>query len=161
MPHRQLILRDTPEARFWSFVKKGPECWEWTGVRLYERNGGVGVLRVNHRNVYAPRFSYALHFGPIPPGMLVCHRCDNPPCVRPDHLFLGTARDNTHDAMRKGRLAHGERQGLAKLTAEIVAEIRAAEFDGFGFYRRLGRRYGVNDATIRDVRNRRTWKHVP
>lgn len=92
-----------PAQRFWSFVKTGPGCWEWTGRRMRHR-GGYGSFQLA-RGVPVPahRFSYELAYGPVPEGLHVCHRCDNPPCVRPDHLFAATNMENRHDMMRKGR----------------------------------------------------------
>lgn len=89
---------------FWTRVTKGESCWEWQGNR---NRLGYGVIRVEPgrlaRRVLTHRFSWELHNGPIPSGLFVCHRCDNPPCVNPAHLFLGTMRDNTRDMMAKGR----------------------------------------------------------
>jgi hypothetical protein len=90
-----------PEIRFWEKVEKSDGCWLWTGS--VTKSGGYGQLSVNGKPVRAHRFIYELLHGPIPVGMRVCHTCDNPPCVRPDHLFLGTPKDNTHDMIRKGR----------------------------------------------------------
>lgn len=89
------------EFRFWFRVDKTGDCWTWTGGT--SRNGYGAFWTKEKRLVRASRFSYALHYGPIPDGMVVCHRCDNPPCVRPDHLFLGTQGDNMRDMWQKGR----------------------------------------------------------
>jgi len=78
-------------------------CWEWARSRA---PNGYGRLKIGTRTVYAHRAAWTLHFGPIPPGLFVCHRCDNPPCVRPDHLFLGTSADNVRDSIEKGRWGH-------------------------------------------------------
>lgn len=87
--------------RFWSHVaSRADGCWEWTGAR---GRAGYGYFSIKDRRFFAHRLAFALVNGPIPPGLFVCHRCDNPPCCRPDHLFLGTTRDNVVDAMRKGR----------------------------------------------------------
>lgn len=113
---------------------------------------------------YAHRFSYVLHFGEIPEGLIVCHRCDNPPCVNPRHLFLGTYKDNTQDCIRKGRDSHhnppkGERQHLAKLTEANVREIRAEYAAGISI-KELTAKYGLVKSSMTSVVKRQTWKHV-
>jgi hypothetical protein len=107
--HRRGFRWTTPEARFWKHVEKTDDgCWEWTArcipVPNHPDQRGHGQIRIDGKAVLTHRFSWELHNGPIPDGLLVLHRCDNRPCVRPDHLFLGTHKDNTLDAMSKGRM---------------------------------------------------------
>jgi len=120
-----------PEDRFWAKVNKAPDgCWDWMAAK----NGrGYGTFRVgsltddSRRHVYVHRFSYELHYGPIPVGFQVNHRCDNRCCVNPDHLMLGTAKDNTADCIAKGRFPHGEvlaTYANAKITQAIADEMR-------------------------------------
>lgn len=94
--------------RFWSHVQKGEGCWYWVSSKNPK---GYGLFWVDGKYQVATRFIYSLLRGTIGCGLLVCHTCDNPSCVRPDHLFLGTSLDNNRDAKRKGRTAKGERHG--------------------------------------------------
>ena len=115
------------ERWFWRRVDKAGDCWLWKGWILKQR-GGYGGLKLfyngKYRKVRAHRIAYQLQYGAIPAGLLVCHTCDNPPCVRPEHLFLGTNADNTHDSIRKGRWGARKRSDNANLTWEVVGEIR-------------------------------------
>lgn len=115
----------------------------------------------------AHRISWKLHGGTIPNGMLVCHRCDVPACVRPDHLFVGTQSDNLRDAFRKGRLPHlgkyrcpGEKNGFSKLTEADVRLIRKMASVGMN-YGIIARHFGVDRTNIGYVVRRCTWRHVP
>lgn len=116
----------TLETRFWSKVKPaGPdECWEWTGAR---DGSGYGNAWYRGNATGAHRVSWILAHGGIPEGMCVLHRCDNPPCVNPAHLFLGTHRDNARDREAKGRRTAprilGERNGVAKVPDDIVRDV--------------------------------------
>ena len=142
--------------RFWRHVKKTESCWLWTGAK---RPYGYGQLgRQDGGTQVAHRISWELHHGPIPDGMFVCHHCDNPPCVNPSHLFVGTASDNMQDCARKGRVGGGCRSGeehhLAKLTwANVRAIRRSAKSDTA-----LAARYGVSRGLIWFVRTNKVWQ---
>lgn len=115
-------------ARFWANVRKGARCWEWTGSRIGKNQYGQFTTADGQ---YAHRFSWALANGrPVPSGLSVLHHCDNPICVRPDHLFVGTHTDNMRDAARKGRL-HVQRPKRHKVTdaevEQIIARVSAGE----------------------------------
>lgn len=140
-------------GRFWAKVDQTGECWLWTGAQLAD---GYGVFQLARKAVKAHRVSWELAHGPIPAGLMVCHRCDVPACVRPDHLWLGTCADNLGDAARKGRMSHGERHFRARLAPLDVLTIRASNLNATA----LARQHGVSICTILDVRKRRTWKHV-
>jgi len=124
----------------------GP-CWEWDGPR----NGdGYGYCSIgSRRSRGAHRLSYELHIGPIEAGMVICHRCDNPPCINPDHLFPGTHGDNLADMRAKGRERYiaGDGHPSSKLTDEQVREIRALAASGQS-YPTLAARFGVTSSNI-------------
>ena len=155
------------EERFWDKVQKTDGCWLWAGAAT---NDGYGVLRSGpepSKIIRAHCLSYEIHFGPIPAGNDICHQCDNPPCVRPDHLFAGTAHDNTADMMAKGRhnrtpenSARGERHGMAKLTEVQVLAIRAEYAAGKTSHRKLAAKYGVSEREILFILHRHHWTHI-
>lgn len=147
---------------FWSRVNKDSECWEWKGSLL---RGGYGIFCFKRRRRLSHRVSYELAFGEIPKGLLVCHKCDNRKCVRPDHLFLGTHADNAHDMHMKGRQAKpeqtkhvGEDNGSAKLTSAQAREIRFRYQNEKTSHRKLGKEYGVSQTVIRHIVIGLAWK---
>lgn len=117
-------LSQSDIARFHSKFKSGDGCWEW--LDSCKSNKGYGILVVNKKKIYAHRLSYHIFVGPIPPGLDVLHHCDNRPCIRPSHLFLGTDLENARDRMIKGRNGdmNGEKAGMSKVPNTIAKEIR-------------------------------------
>lgn len=149
----------TLEERFWAKVdKRGPdECWPWTGARGPK---GYGAFSINNRARLATRTSMALHLGSSDPlvGLFVCHRCDNPPCVNPAHLFLGTLQDNNRDMAAKGRgknpVMYGEAHPQAKLSQADVDDIRSSAESRAVVAARLG----VSASAVKKIRSGKTWK---
>lgn len=175
----------TPQrvAAFWAKVNKTDGCWLWTGTHT---KAGYGVFLIGRRREYAHRIAHVLGSGrPIPDGWYACHRCDNPPCVRPDHLFAAPPAENISDMIAKKRsmdyvcperrlrgddhparvhpeyLARGEAHPAAKLTAEQVTEIRRVWAAREATQAKLAARFGVSQVTIGHVVLRKVWKHVP
>lgn len=149
-----------PESHFWSRVEKTDSCWLWLGSKAHT---GHGTVRWQGRSIGAYRVAWMLTNGPIPDGLSVCHNCpggDNPACVRPDHLFLGTQSDNTVDAWRKNRISRGENRRNSKLTESDVRAIRVKSRVNEMSQRQLAREFGVSSNVIRAILLGRTWKHV-
>lgn len=180
-------VRKSIEDAFWKRVDQSPgqgpkgDCWEWTGyqAKRYGKDTGYGRLKA----IVAPgvkalltahRVSWEIAHGTIPEGQCVCHSCDNPPCVNPRHLFLGSNIENTADRVAKGRSAQGDRSGrrlhpetyprgeqhpLAELTKEQVQVIRFLHSQGRAI-RSLARQFGRGKSTITKVVKRETWREV-
>jgi HNH endonuclease len=143
--------------RFMENVLVGRDCWEWLGCRSVY---GYGQIQVNGKQSGAHRVSWQLFCGPIPDGLLVCHHCDNRNCVRPDHLFVGSNKDNSMDAAQKGRLStwkrvSGERHHQAKLTVSAVSEIRCSELT----QDELATIYAVSQGQISRIKRGVKWKY--
>ena len=156
------------------YEKTQPEpnsgCWLWrAGLTRY----GYGAIGHRGGSILAHRASWAFSRGPIPEGMLVCHKCDVPACVNPDHLFLGTYADNAADRERKGRgrqpsgenhasrkhpfaLPRGEAHWCAKLTSETVAAIRADART----QQKIASAYGISQSVVGGIKRREIWRHV-
>lgn len=149
--------------RFWATVDMASDCWEWQGKRYRNGYGGCFVTERGKRKYrLAHRLAWELTYGPIQKGMNVCHHCDNRACCRPEHLFLGTQKQNLADAREKGRLqwTMGDGRGNTKLTAATVQEIRRRHIqEGLG-KRKLSAIYGVANNTIYQIIHYKTWKNI-
>jgi len=154
-------VSDATKARFWSrVVVKVGGCWLWTGSK--DRDG-YGALIVRNRYWVASRFSYFLHFGEIPDGVSVCHTCDNPSCVNPGHLFLGTQRQNMLDARNKGREGklwkRGETNHCAKLTEKKARKLLALRRQGISAVV-AAKQFAISPAQVRKIWAGQKWKHL-
>lgn len=160
--------------RFWEKVdKNGPimppmttPCWVWTAgffrIIAHGKHYFYGNLTLpGHKSVYAHRFSWEIaHNQPIPKGIHILHKCDNPPCVNPDHLFIGTPSDNMRDMATKGRtgVKYGEKNWNSKLTRELVEEIRKRYSSTRISQRQLAKEYGVTQTAIFYILKGKNWK---
>lgn len=143
--------------RFWAKVNKtNGGCWLW--ISTVDRCG-YGKLSVNYKTKLAHRISWEIHHGPIPAGRCVLHNCDNPGCVNPRHLFLGSVADNMRDMSVKGRTPRGEAHPKNKLSIEDITDIRAAA--GRVLQIRLSEQYGVSKGHICKIIARETWTWLP
>ena len=133
---KRLRKIEFPEKRFWRRVKKTKNCWLWLGCKR-NKHGGYGIIQINGKPISTHRFSYEININKIQKGLYVCHKCDNPSCVNPKHLFLGTPQDNVRDRDIKERLAKGEKQGLSKLKNEDIKKIRESYKSGFYSIRKI------------------------
>ncbi len=155
---RDFKSKDQAVLEFWTHTDRDADCWNWIGSK---NDAGYGKLWFTSKFWLAHRFSYTIHCGEIPAGLLVCHHCDNPSCVNPEHLFLGTQKDNMIDCGSKGRIRVGDRKGerhpLAKLTLGDVIVIKSQVGAN---QNELARNYGVSSRTINDIITGKNWKHV-
>lgn len=144
--------------RYWDRVNVGSqeECWNWTGTKSH----GYGILPVGQKTYLAHRLAIYFRDGVHPPkNMSVCHKCDNPECVNPSHLFVGTHIENMHDAIRKGRNYRGEKVSWSKLKDSDVEDIVRRSLSGESAYS-IARIYDVGDATIHGIMKGRIWRHI-
>lgn len=161
---RRQPIREAFEARY--VIDGATECWQWIGSFTGKKNCSYGSFIIQkfakgdgtygrHR-MPAHRLSWELYRGPIPPGMFVCHKCDNHACVNPDHLFLGTPKQNSEDMVYKERQARGAKQGGSRLTEERAQQI----LDAAGRINDIAIRFNISYDTVYDIKRRNTWKHL-
>lgn len=150
-------ITDDRRRRFWEKVERlGPDqCWSWRGTR---GRGGYGRFWFQERTHAAHRVSWIFENGEFEPRLLVCHKCDNPSCVNPNHLFLGNQSENVVDMVRKGR--RGALCGNRKLTESDVLEIRRVYALGGATHKELSSRYGVGPYAIGAITRNKTWRHL-
>lgn len=142
--------------RFWSKVSKTKSgCWEWTG---WKNQCGYGCLEIKGKEYRAHRLSYELHYKKSPDMLQVLHKCDNPCCINPEHLFLGTQADNVRDMVEKKRGVNlcGEKHGMSKLYPELVRYIRTSPLSE----KELGKQLKISPSAIGNARRGVTWKHI-
>ena len=158
--------KNTPELllqRLMNHIDGTPknQCWEWQGSRGKASHGQTWAYS---KHILAHRLSYLLHKGPIPEGLLVCHSCDNPPCINPKHLFLGTFQDNIDDMMKKGRHAkikglRGSTNGNSKLNNKQVKAIKKKLKDGVTILK-LAKEFKVSRMLLYYIRDGKQWTHI-
>lgn len=150
--HKDMTDEDRLRHRGWVVTDRG--CWEWSGGRYPDHYGFL--TDQEGRTAYAHRLAYRTWVGPIPEGKIIRHRCDNPPCINPEHLLVGTAKDNARDRLEHGQAMRGHSNPASRLTEENVREILSSSETTRG----LARKFGVYASTVRDVRKGRSWTHL-
>lgn len=147
-------LKDRFEAGYMPIPETG--CWWWIAAAS---SAGYGQLWADGKVKYAHRVSYEMHIGEIPDGLFVCHHCDNPGCVNPEHLFVGTHTDNMHDMFRKSRrgtTVYGQTHGMSKLTEDDVREIILDSRS----QRAIAADFGIHQTNVSLIKRRKAWAHV-
>ena len=148
---------------FWKYVYKSTDCWYWCGT-LSNYGMQYGVARMWDKQHTAHRVAWMLTNGPIQSGICVLHRCDNPICVRPSHLFLGTRSDNHSDMVSKGRASgntiKGEQHSSSKFMERQIVAIRKDVAGGLPF-RTAGKKYGTSGTHVKRIVRREIWRHLP
>ena len=145
---------------FWKKVKKTNSCWEWTAVKTSKGYGHLPYARNWGFTTLAHRLSYLIHRGDIPEGLLICHTCDNPHCVNPEHLFLGTQVDNMQDCLSKGRVRYithrGESNGRCKISREQALEIKHSLLPR----KELMKKFGISRSMVGKIKSGSSWKEL-
>jgi predicted XRE-type DNA-binding protein len=157
------ISSDYNLKRFWSKViltANNELCWIWDASKDKD---GYGLFRIENKNIRANRLSFFLYYRIDPCDNVVCHKCDNPTCVNPSHLFLGSHRDNINDCWSKGRKVKtdGSLNGMAILSESQVIEIITLWGSGkYRFKSDIAKIFGVSQPTVSEIINRKTWTHI-
>lgn len=151
--------KDKVLNRFWSKVIKTKACWEWQAGKC---SYGYGRFKLEGRYVGAHRYSYVIHYGELPKGLLVMHSCDNPSCVNPNHLSLGTNKDNMDDKVNKGRQSRllGSLNGRSKFTENQILEMRDKYVPYKYSVKRLAQDYNISEVVMYRIIHRILWKHI-
>ncbi|MDR3571233.1 MAG: HNH endonuclease [Candidatus Pacebacteria bacterium] len=146
--------REDESTAFMKWVEKSETCWLWTGAIDSDGYGAFSYAMTTKR---AHREALRLSGVPVPKGAFVCHNCDNPTCVNPNHLYVGTPQSNVEDAVARDRICKGEKVHFSKLTEASVVQIRAA----VGTHEQIAVVFGISPANVSMIRTRKTWRHVP
>ena len=147
------------QKHFWQHVDKSGDCWIWMGATTR----GYGQTTIDKKHGYAHRFSWEFANGSIPNKKIICHKCDTPRCVNPEHLFIGTQADNIKDAIKKGRTKYkasfGSKNGNSRLTELAVKDIKK-QYAGGKTLREVANAIGVSKSTVWNVVSNKNWRHV-
>lgn len=144
----------TIAEKFWAFVDKTGDCWPWNGGRDQDGYGIFSFVDAGRTFTRrATRFAWELENGPIPGRLFACHECDNPPCVRVSHLFLGTGKQNSADMIAKGRYKNGR----ARLTMAIAEQMRSRYTGKYGEIAELAREFGISNGQAREICRNESW----
>ena len=161
MPRKPTPLLERFE-RFLPDQLRDDECWEWQGRLDRDGYGKIKDQPPGRYSLSAHRVAWEAHHAePVPHGLQVCHHCDNPACVNPAHLFIGTNADNNADKVSKGRHSRGETSGRRRLSDAQVLEIRSLYSSGACAQEELARQFGVRKSSISQIIRRETWRHLP
>lgn len=157
------LLTASDIGRFWSKVnitQNPEECWIWKGSVNNKGYGSFATPRKLKITKISHRVAYLIHYGELDQDLLVCHECDNPSCVNPNHLFQGTAKENSQDMVKKGRSPRGSKQGLTTLTELDVVAIRECLKTGRFEQKELANKFCVSQQTISRINTRKDWRHI-
>lgn len=149
-----------PKERFEKYIDRSGDCHIWIGCK-HSKGYGSFQLGYEHNNkkAYAHRFAYELYIGKIPKGLLILHKCDNPSCVNPAHLFTGTNADNSKDMVSKNRQAKGSKIASSKLKESIVIKIKSMLEKGIT-HKIIAEKFKVSRDTVTKINTGKTWKHI-